>query len=283
MPVFESARDLAAFLAPMRMHGKRVAFVPTMGNLHAGHHSLIAIAKKHADVVVASVFVNPTQFGPKEDFARYPRTPDADIAGLASHGCDALFMPDVDAMYPYGSADTVRVHVPGFDGVLDDAVRPGHFDGVATVVSKLFNLVRPDVAVFGRKDYQQLQVIKRLATDLLLPVQIVEHPTQRDPDGLATSSRNQYLDADQRARAAFIHETLRRMQAEVHKGAISHAAIEANAEKALREKGFDPDYAVVRRADDLGLPAVGQSRALIALIAARLGSTRLIDNLLLDE
>jgi len=283
MPVFESARDLGAFLAPMRRHDKRVALVPTLGNLHAGHYSLIAIAKKHADVVVASVFVNPTQFGPHEDFARYPRTPDADAAGLASHGCDALFMPDVDAMYPYGSADTVRVHVPGFDNVLEDAVRPGHFDGVATVVSKLFNLVRPDVAVFGRKDYQQLLVIRRLTVDLAYPIEIVDAPTAREANGLAMSSRNQYLDAEQRARAVFIHETLRRMQAEVHKGAISHATIEANAGKALREKGFDPDYAAIRRADDLGPPAVGQSRALIALIAARLGSTRLIDNFLLDE
>ena len=283
MQVFESARDLVAFLAPMRKHGKRVALVPTMGNLHTGHYSLIAIAKKHADVVVASVFVNPTQFGPKEDFARYPRTPEADTAGLASHGCDALFMPEIDAIYPYGIADTVRVHVPGFDNVLEDAVRPGHFDGVATVVSKLFNLVRPDVAVFGRKDYQQLLVIRRLTVDLAYPIEIVDAPTAREPSGLAMSSRNQYLDAEQRARAAFIHETLRRMQAEVHKGAISHAAIEANAEKGLREKGFDPDYAAIRRADDLGPPAIGQSRTLIALIAAKLGSTRLIDNFLLDE
>jgi pantoate--beta-alanine ligase len=283
MPVFESARDLGAFLAPMRMHGKRVALVPTMGNLHAGHYSLIAVARKHADAVVASVFVNPTQFGPNEDFARYPRTPDADIAGLTASGCDALFMPAVDEMYPFGAADTARVHVPGFDGVLEDAVRPGHFDGVATVVSKLFNLVRPDAAVFGRKDYQQLLVIRRLAADLAYPIEILDAPTAREASGLAMSSRNQYLDAEQRARAAFLHETLRRMQAEVRKGAASLASIEADAEALLREKGFDPDYAVIRRADDLGAPAVGQSRALIALIAARLGATRLIDNLLLDE
>ena len=134
MPVFASARDLGAFLAPTRTHGRRVALVPTMGNLHAGHFSLVALARKHADIVVASVFVNPTQFGPKDDFARYPRTPEADAAGLAAHGCDALFMPAVDEMYPFGAADGVRVHVPGFDGVLEDRVRPGHFDGVATVV-----------------------------------------------------------------------------------------------------------------------------------------------------
>lgn len=283
MPVFASARDLGAFLAPTRTHGRRIALVPTMGNLHAGHFSLVALARKHADIVVASVFVNPTQFGPKDDFARYPRTPEADAAGLAAHGCDALFMPAVDEMYPFGAADGVRVHVPGFDGVLEDRVRPGHFDGVATVVSKLFNLVRPDVAVFGRKDYQQLLVIRRLAVDLAYPIEIVDAPTAREPSGLAMSSRNQYLDAGQREGAAFIHDTLRRMQAEVHKGAVSHAAIEAEAEARLRDKGFEPDYAAIRRADDLGLPAAGQSRALIALIAARLGSTRLIDNLLLDE
>jgi pantoate--beta-alanine ligase len=283
MPTFARARDLDAFLAPMRAHGKRIALVPTLGNLHAGHYSLIALARKRADIVVASVFVNPTQFGPHEDFARYPRTPDADTAGLAAHGCDALLMPAVDAMYPYGVAETARVHVPGFDDVLEDAVRPGHFDGVATVVSKLFNLVRPDVAVFGRKDYQQLLVIRRMTRDLAYPIEIVDAPTAREPDGLAMSSRNQYLDEAQRARAAFIHETLRRIQAEVHTGALSVPAIEAKAESDLREKGFAPDYAAVRRAEDLGPPAVGQSRALIALIAARLGSTRLIDNLLLDE
>jgi pantoate--beta-alanine ligase len=283
MPIFARARDLDAFLAPARTHGKRIALVPTMGNLHAGHYSLIALARKHADVVVASVFVNPTQFGPHEDFARYPRTPDADTAGLASHGCDALFMPAVDEMYPYGVADTVRVHVPGFDGVLEDAVRPGHFDGVATVVSKLFNLVRPDVAVFGRKDYQQLLVIKRLTRDLAYPIGIVDAPTAREPSGLAMSSRNQYLEGDLRERAAFIHETLRRMQAEVRAGALAVPAIEAKAATDLRGKGFVPDYATIRRAEDLVPPAVGESRALIALIAARLGSTRLIDNLLLDE
>ncbi len=283
MPIFARAHDLHAFLATSRLHGKRVALVPTMGNLHAGHYSLITIARKHADIVVATVFVNPTQFGPNEDFARYPRTPEADTAGLAAHGCDALFMPAVDVMYPYGAADTARVHVPGFDDVLEDAVRPGHFDGVATVVAKLFNLVRPDVAVFGRKDYQQLLVIRRLTRDLGYPIEIVDAPTAREPSGLAMSSRNQYLDAEQRTRAAFIHETLRRMQAEVRAGALALATIEANAEAGLREHGLTPDYAVVRRADDLGLPAIGQSRALIALIAARLGSTRLIDNLLLDE
>jgi pantoate--beta-alanine ligase len=283
LPVLARARDLDAFLAPARMHGKRIALVPTMGNLHAGHFSLVAIARRHADIVVASVFVNPTQFGPNEDFARYPRTPDADTAGLSAHGCDAVFMPEVGEMYPHGAGASVRVHVPGFDGVLEDAVRPGHFDGVATVVAKLFNLVRPDVAVFGRKDYQQLLVIRRLAKDLAYPIEIVAAPTVREPDGLAMSSRNQYLDSSERSAAAEIHAVLRRMQAEVSAGVRTYEEIEAEADAALRRKGFVPDYAAIRRADDLGAPGEAGSRGLIALIAARLGATRLIDNLLLDE
>jgi pantoate--beta-alanine ligase len=282
MPIFSSARDLRAFLAPARAHGKRVAFVPTLGNLHAGHYSLVRIARKHADVVVASVFVNPTQFGPNEDFARYPRTPDADADGLSASGCDALLMPAVEEIYPHGAAQTVRVSVPGFE-MLEASVRPGHFDGVATVVAKLFNLVQPDVAIFGRKDYQQLLVIRRLTRDLAYPIEIIDAPTSREANGLAMSSRNQYLDAEQRERAAFIHTTLRRMQAEVASGARSVAEIEAAAAEGLRESGFVPDYAVVRRAEDLGVPAEGERRGLIALIAARLGPTRLIDNLLLDE
>jgi pantoate--beta-alanine ligase len=283
MPIFARARDLRAFLATWRQRGKRVALVPTMGNLHAGHFSLVALARQHADVVVASVFVNPTQFGPNEDFSRYPRTPDADAAGLAGSGCDALFMPAVDEMYPYGAAHTVRVSVPGFEHVLEAAVRPGHFDGVATVVAKLFNLVQPDVAVFGRKDYQQLLVIRRLTRDLAYPIEIVDAPTLRDANGLAMSSRNQYLDAAQRHHAATIYATLQRMREAVRSGAQKLPDIESEAEAKLRKAGFEPDYAAIRRADDLGVPAVGESGDLIALIAARLGSTRLIDNLLLTE
>jgi pantoate--beta-alanine ligase len=282
MPIFKRAHDLHAFLAPLRMHGKRIALVPTMGNLHTGHYSLVTLARRHADIVVATVFVNPTQFGPNEDFARYPRTPEADAKGLSASGCDALFMPAVEEMYPYGPAQTVRVSVPGFD-MLEGELRPGHFDGVATVVAKLFNLVQPDVAIFGRKDYQQLLVIRRLARDLAYPIEIIDAPTTREPNGLAMSSRNQYLDAEQRERAALIHATLRRMQAELAGGARNLTDIEAEAAKRLRESGFVPDYAVIRRAADLGIPAEGERRGLIALIAARLGSTRLIDNLLLDE
>jgi pantoate--beta-alanine ligase len=283
MPIFARARDLHAFLATWRQRGKRIALVPTMGNLHAGHYSLVALARQHVDVVVASVFVNPTQFGPNEDFARYPRTPDADMAGLAASGCDALFMPAVDEMYPYGPAHTVRVSVPGFEHVLEAAVRPGHFEGVATVVAKLFNLVQPDVAVFGRKDYQQLLVIRRLTRDLAYPIEIVAAPTLREANGLAMSSRNQYLDADQRQRAATIHTTLQWMREAVRSGAQKLSDIESEAATNLRKGGFEPDYAAIRRADDLGIPAARERDGLIALIAARLGSTRLIDNLLLTE
>lgn len=282
MPIFALARELRTFLAPARKSGKRIALVPTMGNLHQGHYSLVALARKHADVVVATVFVNPTQFGPNEDFARYPRTPDADAAGLAASGCDALLMPAVDEIYAFGAQHTVRISVPGFADVLEGAVRPGHFDGVATVVAKLFNLVQPDVAVFGRKDYQQLLVIRRMTRDLAYPIEILDAPTLREASGLAMSSRNQYLDDDQRKRAATLYATLQHMREAVAAGAKSLSDIESDADAALRNAGFDPDYAAIRRTDDLGVPG-GGSDGLIALIAARLGSTRLIDNLLLDQ
>jgi pantoate--beta-alanine ligase len=282
MSIFSHAADLRAFLAGPRANGKRIGLVPTLGNLHAGHYSLLGIAREHADIVVATVFVNPTQFGPNEDFARYPRTPDADAQGLAANGCDALFMPPVEEMYPYGPANTVRVSVPGFDDILEGAIRPGHFDGVSTVVAKLFNLVQPDVAVFGRKDYQQLLVIRRMTRDLAYPIEIVGAETLRESNGLAMSSRNQYLSAEQREQAALIHATLIRMREATLAGRETLANIEAEAEAALRNAGFAPDYAAIRRAEDLARPAEDERRGLIALIAARLGPARLIDNLLLD-
>ena len=281
MPVFARAKDLRAHLATLRRDGARVAFVPTMGNLHAGHYSLVKLAREKADLVVASVFVNPTQFGPNEDFARYPRTPDADRNGLADAGCNALFMPTVDEMYPGGTGETVRVVVPALRDILEGAIRPGHFDGVATVVAKLFNLVQPDVAIFGRKDYQQLLVIRRMTRDLAYPIEIVDAPTARETNGLAMSSRNQYLDAAQRENAAVIHRTLQRMRDAVLAGDEKIASIEEAAASELVAAGFKPDYAVIRRAEDLAEVTEGEGSPLIALIAARAGSTRLIDNLLL--
>lgn len=269
--------DLRARIAQWRSQGKRIGFVPTMGNLHAGHFSLIKIARQNADRVVASVFVNPTQFGPNEDFASYPRTLPDDQRGLEAAECDLLFAPSVDEMYPFGAASTVRVDVPGVSETLDGAARPGHFTGVATVVTKLFNLVQPDVAVFGQKDYQQLLVIRRLVADLCVPIEIIGAPTLREANGLAMSSRNQYLTSEERERAAIIHRTLNAMRDQMQNGsAIS--VVENSALHALTSAGLKPDYAVIRRADDLSDPNPGERR-LVALIAARLGRARLIDNL----
>lgn len=281
MDAYTVAAELRARVAAWRRDGARIGFVPTMGNLHAGHFSLIELARAHSDKVVASVFVNPTQFGPNEDFASYPRTLDADRIGLVAHGCDALFAPSVDEMYPFSVAASVRVDVPKITDVLEGELRPGHFAGVATVVTKLFNLVQPDVAVFGQKDYQQLLVIRRLTQDLRLPIEIVAAPTRRDSSGLAMSSRNQYLSAGERERAALIHRTLCAMREQSHKGR-SHADIESDARAALKAAGTIPDYAVIRRAADLSVPDTTERSGLIALIAARLGRARLIDNLLLD-
>lgn len=273
-----TAAELRAAVRSWRADGLRIGFVPTMGNLHRGHYSLVDRARREADRVVASVFVNPTQFGPNEDFARYPRTLAQDQAGLAAHGCDLLFAPAVEEMYPFGIEQTVRVEVPVVSAPLEGERRPGHFAGVATVVTKLLNLVRPDVAVFGRKDYQQLLVIEHLARDLRLPVEIVGAPIVREANGLAMSSRNQYLSAEERERAGLIHSVLLGMQDEANAGAAV-AEIERLAYNALEAAGFVVDYAVVRSAQTLLEPAAGQRDALIALVAARLGKTRLIDNI----
>lgn len=276
-----TAAELRAAVRSWRADGLRIGFVPTMGNLHRGHYSLVDRARREADRVVASVFVNPTQFGPNEDFARYPRTPEADAAGLAAQGCDLLFLPGVDEIYPLGAEAAVRVHVPGVTESLEGAIRPGHFDGVATVVAKLFNLVRPDVAVFGQKDYQQLLVIRRMVRDLAFPLEILAAPIVREANGLAMSSRNQYLDAATRDRAGAIHATLLAMQAAIHAGTMQRDQIEAMACAQLEQAGFLPDYAVLRRADDLSEPVGDERAGLVALIAARSGRTRLIDNLLI--
>jgi pantoate--beta-alanine ligase len=240
---------------------------------------LIALARQHADRIVASVFVNPTQFGPNEDFNRYPRTPDADSKGLADAGCDAMWLPSVETMYPFGVDGTVRVSVPGVTETLEGAHRPGHFDGVATVVARLFNQVQPDVAVFGRKDYQQLAVIRYMVRDLAFPIEIIAAETRREADGLAMSSRNQYLSAEERPVAAEISRTLQWMREAARSGTL-RAEVEAQAASRLASAGFEVDYAVVRDRE-LGVPSEG-SGPRVALIAARLGRTRLIDNLEFD-
>lgn len=260
-----------------KREGLRVALVPTMGNLHAGHYSLVTLARQYADRVVSSVFVNPTQFGPNEDFTRYPRTPEADTSGLEQAGCDVLWLPTVESMYPFGIALAASVNVPGISGLLEGAHRPGHFDGVCTVVSRLFNQVQPDVAAFGKKDYQQLAVIRQMVEDLAFPIQIVGGDIVRETDGLAMSSRNQYLNADQRPVSTTIHQVLLGMREGFIAGK-TRSLIEAEATAALQAAGFQVDYAVVRL-PDLSEPADANDGTRVALIAARIGNTRLIDNL----
>lgn len=260
---------------------QRVALVPTMGNLHAGHLALVKRASQLADRVVVSIFVNPLQFGPKEDFGAYPRTPEADRLQLAVGGADLLFMPEVDEVYPRGTEDVTRVEVPALSAVLDGASRPGHFTGVATVVSKLFNMVQPDVAIFGEKDYQQLLVIRRMAVDLCMPIEIVGHPTVRETDGLAMSSRNQYLTKQERTQAPMLQRVLREVVMALRDGDKDFAALQRRAVKRLEEEGFLPDYVEIRHADTLAPPATADLR-LVVLGAARLGKARLIDNIPLD-
>ena len=257
--------------------GRRVVFVPTMGNLHAGHVSLIEAARRAGERFVASIFVNPMQFGPNEDFAHYPRTPREDERMLAQAGCNLMFMPDVAEIYPHGSERATRVEVPGLSRILCGEFRPGHFEGVATVVAKLFHIVEPDVAIFGEKDFQQLTIIRRMVEDLCMPVEIIAAPTVRDADGLAMSSRNQYLSAAERALAPTIYATLTAAAGRLRAGDGDLAAIERAGFSALEGAGFRPDYFSVRDAADLSAPGPS-SKELVVLTAARLGKARLIDN-----
>ena len=260
-----------------RRAGERVVFVPTMGNLHAGHVSLIEAARRHGERFVASIFVNPMQFGPNEDFAHYPRTPREDERMLSAAGCDLMFMPDVAEIYPHGSERAARVEVPGLSRVLEGEFRPGHMEGVSTVVAKLFHIVEPDVAVFGEKDYQQLTVIRRMVVELCMGVEIVGAPTMRDTDGLALSSRNQYLTPAERKVAPVIFATLEAAAGRLRAGDAQFSSIERTGFQALESAGLRPDYFSVRRADDLTAPSP-ETRALVVLAAARLGKARLIDN-----
>src|SRR5262249_30263883 len=248
-----------------------------MGNLHTGHVSLIETARRHGDRFVASIFVNPMQFGPNEDWAQYPRTPREDERMLAGAGCSLMFMPDVNEIYPTGAERATRIEVPGLSRILDGEFRPGHFEGVATVVAKLFHIVEPDVAIFGEKDFQQLTIIQRMVEDLCMPVEIVAAPTVRDADGLAMSSRNQDLSASERALAPGIYATLTAAAARLRGGDADFAAIERAGFSALGRAGFRPDYFSVRAAADLSAPGPA-SKELVVLTAARLGKARLIDN-----
>ncbi|HSX70076.1 MAG TPA: pantoate--beta-alanine ligase [Pseudomonas sp.] len=274
----KTVRELRAAVARARGEGKRIAFVPTMGNLHEGHVALVEKAGQRADFVVASIFVNPLQFGPNEDLAKYPRTLAADQDKLVAAGCHLLFHPDVDEMYPHGQAGQTRVGVPGVSEGLCGASRPGHFEGVATVVTKLFNMVQPDLAVFGEKDFQQLAVIRTLVRDLNMPIQIVGEPTVRAEDGLALSSRNGYLNTEQRAQAPALYRTLNELAEAIRGGNRDFAALVANGTASLAAAGFRPDYLEIREASSLRL-AQADDRQLVILGAAFMGNTRLIDNL----
>lgn len=258
--------------------GLRVAFVPTMGNLHPGHVSLIEAARAHGDRFVASIFVNPMQFGPNEDFAHYPRTPTQDERMLADAGCNLMFMPDVAEIYPNGSERATRIDVPGLSRILCGEFRPGHFEGVATVVAKLLHIVEPDVAVFGEKDFQQLTVIRRMVADLCIPVEVLGAPTVRDADGLAMSSRNQYLSEQERRVAPRIFEILKGTANRLQSGDSEFASMERAGVQALESAGLRPDYFAIREARDLGQPRP-DTRHMVVLTAARLGKARLIDNI----
>ena len=273
--VVRSIADVRALVAGWRAAGLKVALVPTMGALHAGHVSLVEIARRQADRVVVSIFVNPTQFAPTEDFSKYPRTFEADLEKLSAIGAEAVYAPPVEAMYPPGAATTVSVAGPATAG-LEDVTRPFHFAGVATIVAKLFTQVGPDVAVFGEKDFQQLAVVRRMAADLDLAVEVIGAPTVREADGLAMSSRNVYLSADERATAPALHRILQEAVAALGKGLAAEAAL-AEARTAIAAAGFDLDYLDLRAADDLGPPRPGVPWRL--LVAAMLGKTRLIDNI----
>lgn len=282
MEIVRTIPQLRSQVQAWQRQGLTTGFVPTMGNLHAGHIHLVEAARSKADRVIASIFVNPIQFCVGEDYASYPHTPDQDVAKLAAAGLDLLFMPAVEDIYPPTDYPATFVEVPGLSGELCGHFRPGHFRGVTTVVCKLFNLLQPDYAFFGEKDYQQLVVIRRMVADLNLPVAIQGVATVRDDDGLALSSRNSYLTATERALAPRLYQTLKELAAALQNGSTHYADLEQQYTEQLKQLGFVPDYLSIRRADDLAQPNPNDAD-LVILLAARLGKTRLIDNLRLTD
>ncbi len=274
---FSSSRELRAALRESRCTQQTMALVPTMGNLHAGHLSLVDLARQRADRVVVSIFVNPLQFDQAGDLANYPRTLEQDLALLTRHGVDWVFTPTEADLYPEGLDANSLVCVRGVSEMLEGENRPGHFEGVATVVAKLFNIVQPDLAVFGEKDYQQLLVIRKMVRDLDFPVEILAAPTVREPDGLAMSSRNSRLTEAQRRLAPQLYRLLSRIADFLREGAKSFASMEKKAEALLRTRGFEPDYIAIRNARTLA-PATDTDDELVVLAAVRFGEVRLIDN-----
>ena len=278
MKIVNSIQALRAEVRAHRMAGKRIGFVPTMGNLHTGHITLVNEGHKHADIMVSSVFVNPTQFGPNEDFDNYPRTLEADAAKLEATGCHLLFAPPVDEMYPGDQDQWAKVVVTEITERHCGAARPGHFDGVSTVVTKLFNIVKPDVALFGKKDFQQLAVIRRMTTALCFDIEIIGVETVREPNGLAMSSRNGYLSDDEKSRGATLYQCLCAAKESIQNGERDFNAITNTANEKLAAVGFEPEYFNICRADTLE-PATANDNNLVILAAARMGKARLIDNI----
>ncbi|MFN2328846.1 MAG: pantoate--beta-alanine ligase [Chromatocurvus sp.] len=273
--------QLQAQLSEVRSKGQRIAFVPTMGNLHEGHLQLVRRAKEKADVVVVSIYVNPLQFGAGEDLDNYPRTLAADKEKLFGEGAHLLYTPDTTDIYPDGMQRHTQVEVPDLSETLCGSSRPGHFNGVTTIVAKLFNIVRPDIALFGEKDFQQLSIVRKMVMDLCMPVEVIGVPTVRDVDGLALSSRNCYLSPSQRRIAPLLHETLASSREAIACGFDNFLQLESHARMKLLQAGFTPDYFAIRDANTLR--SVTENTEEIAILAAaRLGSTRLIDNVRLS-
>ncbi len=276
-----SISELRQYVQHWKDHKQSIAFVPTMGNLHQGHMSLIEKGMSLCDRSICSIFVNPMQFGPNEDFNHYPRTLDQDIALLESVGCDLAYMPTASELYPQGLENISQIIVTDLTETYEGAHRSGHFTGVATIVAKLFNIVKPDISVFGKKDYQQYCVIKKMTQDLNLDVEIIGQETAREPSGLATSSRNQYLNEEQESKAGLIYATLQQAADKILKGENNFALIEKQALEQLQQAGFDTDYFNICNADTLK-PATSEDRKLVILVTTRLGNTRLLDNIEID-
>jgi pantoate--beta-alanine ligase len=279
--IVATASELREHLTEWRHNGEHIALVPTMGNLHDGHLGLVELAREHAERTVVSIFVNPTQFEPGADFDDYPRTLQMDQRRLKLAEADLLFVPEVDTMYPFGTTDATVVSVPALTKDLCGTFRPGHFDGVTSVVARLFCLVMPDVAIFGQKDFQQQLVVRRMTADLGLPVRIVSAPTRREADGLAQSSRNRYLTDKERPIAPLLYRNLQGIAHDLQAGKRNFHELETHAMSALAEAGFSPEYVSIRRARNLQLPD-RDTDELVVLAAARLGKARLIDNVLVE-
>ncbi len=273
-----SVIELHQYMHHWKEHGQSIAFIPTMGNLHAGHMSLIEKGQSLCDRSLCSIFVNPMQFGANEDFNHYPRTLNSDLEQLEAAGCDLVYLPTASELYPEGLEKITHVQVTDLTDDYEGAHRPGHFTGVATVVLKLFNIVKPDVSVFGKKDFQQYRVISKMVSDLNLDVQIIGQETTREASGLATSSRNQYLDTEQTDKAAMIYALLRDIARQISEGKRDYPELQQRALQSLDQAGFKTDYFTICNAETL-LPASSEDRDLVILVTAELGATRLLDNI----